>query len=411
MNSLPRLGYLSGAPRVTTRPDAEAGGARAHILGVLDAFQRLGWETERFIAGDQLPAFVSGKGSEGQVTSARYRAFIADISRIILGYLNAYRVGRQIREIHWVYERYAAFQALGRDFRRKGIPWILETSSVGYRSAFELRRSTALKSVLRRSEMKIYRDCDAVICPTPAVKEDIIRFAGVQPGKILALPNGVDTDYYDPRRFTPRRIFDGFTVGFVGRLYPWQGIDLLLEAIASITSRTPGGVHAVIIGDGMDRQRLAAECDRLGLARRVKFLGHLPMDEIPGCLMGCDVSYIGHRRTEFGHLPFSPIKLFESLSLSVPVVCTAEPEFIRFIRGGEDSFIFRPENVSSLGQALVTAKEMRGSLLAMGECGREAMIKGHTWKHRVEELIDWARNDRGFYTPPTADPKRGAAVG
>jgi len=34
-----RLGYLSGAPQVSTRPEASASGPRAHVLGVINGFR------------------------------------------------------------------------------------------------------------------------------------------------------------------------------------------------------------------------------------------------------------------------------------------------------------------------------------------------------------------------------------
>ena len=34
-----RLGYLSGAPRVSTSPEALASGPRAHVLGVISGFR------------------------------------------------------------------------------------------------------------------------------------------------------------------------------------------------------------------------------------------------------------------------------------------------------------------------------------------------------------------------------------
>lgn len=34
-----RLGYLSGAPWVSTRPEASASGPRAHVLGVISGFR------------------------------------------------------------------------------------------------------------------------------------------------------------------------------------------------------------------------------------------------------------------------------------------------------------------------------------------------------------------------------------
>lgn len=46
------LGYLSGAPRVSTNPEAECGGPRSHVLGVIRAFETLEWEVKPFIVGD-----------------------------------------------------------------------------------------------------------------------------------------------------------------------------------------------------------------------------------------------------------------------------------------------------------------------------------------------------------------------
>jgi hypothetical protein len=39
-----KLGYLSAAPRVSTNINAEASGPRSHVLGVIQAYESLGWE-------------------------------------------------------------------------------------------------------------------------------------------------------------------------------------------------------------------------------------------------------------------------------------------------------------------------------------------------------------------------------
>lgn len=49
-----KLLYLSGAPRVSTQLKADAGGARAHILGVINGFKSMNWEVAEFIVGNRI---------------------------------------------------------------------------------------------------------------------------------------------------------------------------------------------------------------------------------------------------------------------------------------------------------------------------------------------------------------------
>jgi glycosyltransferase involved in cell wall biosynthesis len=64
----------------------------------------------------------------------------------------------------------------------------------------------------------------------------------------------------------------GPRVGVIGRLSHEKGVDLFLDAFGRLTR---GGMHAhaVIAGDGPERERLAGQAAALGLAERVHFLG------------------------------------------------------------------------------------------------------------------------------------------
>ncbi|HET7459463.1 MAG TPA: glycosyltransferase family 4 protein [Gemmatimonadaceae bacterium] len=74
----------------------------------------------------------------------------------------------------------------------------------------------------------------------------------------------------------PRRGGAGATplLGVVGRLSHEKGVDLFLEAFATVLGRGHR-LSAVIAGDGPDRAALEAQRDRLGLAERVRFLGSI----------------------------------------------------------------------------------------------------------------------------------------
>ncbi len=125
------LGYLSGAPRVSTRPEAMLSGPRSHVLGVMRALENLGWNVKPFIVGDRVPLqWVAGKHTGRQLHPGWIRRLAADLLRLVMGIGNGWRARRELGEVDWVYERIGAFQALGWWFRRRGIPWILETNAI-----------------------------------------------------------------------------------------------------------------------------------------------------------------------------------------------------------------------------------------------------------------------------------------
>ena len=131
--SPPRLGYLSAAPTVSTRPDAYSAGPRAHILGVVNGFRAQGWRVDPFIVGDRVGQKIT-KGTL-QAGLERWPALrlAGDAARLLLAARNRRAAWAELGgRVDWVYERFATMQVLGRRFKKAGIPWILETQGLFY---------------------------------------------------------------------------------------------------------------------------------------------------------------------------------------------------------------------------------------------------------------------------------------
>jgi glycosyltransferase involved in cell wall biosynthesis len=206
------------------------------------------------------------------VSGGSFRTLVADLMRLALGPLNAWRAWRELGgRGGWVYERSAVLQAMGWIFKRDGGPWILETNAPLFYEAKVDRNSIVLSGLARWLELRAYRECDVLVCVSEALKEILVREAGLQPEKVVVVPNGVDTIFFDPNRYTPMRMFEGFTIGFVGHLSAWQGLDLLLEALKDLRAE---GIDAslVVVGDGPMRQAWEAQARRLGINYRERSL-------------------------------------------------------------------------------------------------------------------------------------------
>lgn len=382
-----RLGYLSGAPRVSTRLDGEASGPRSHVLGVIRAFEALGWQVKPFIVGDRVPRRWAAPGSERALASGVTRQMFADLVRVLMSRVNAHRAWRELHgEVDWVYERFAVLQSLGGVFKRVGVPWILETNGPFFYEAKTERRSIALASLARHREISAYQSCDVLVCVSEALKEIIIAEAKIPSHKVLVVPNGVDTTFFDPGKHRPRRFFRELVVGFVGSLIGWQGLDLLFQSMAEL--RTEGvELASVVVGDGPMRGNWEGRVRELGLSDRVRLVGRVRGDEVPSYIAGFDLGYSGQVPLKMGKMYHSPLKLYEYMAMAKPVLASAFEDARRVVRDGHSGFLFEPGNGQELKKALLRAYQAREALPEMGRRAQAVVQTEHSWVARVREMI------------------------
>jgi len=212
--------------------------------------------------------------------------------------------------------------------------------------------------------------------------------SGVAKEKVLVVPNGVNTSVFDPSRYSARRLFAGFTVGFVGRLNAWQALDLLLHAVKELRAEQGLDINVAIIGDGVMKNEWSSLASTLGLQDAVQFTGQVKFDDIPSYLSGFDVGYSGQIELKTAGMYLSPLKLYEYLAMAKPVVAAEFADARKLIRNRETGFLFESGNKEDLKRALTDAWLSRQKLPAMGRVARLEIIAQHSWKARVEQMIE-----------------------
>ncbi len=138
---------------------------------------------------------------------------------------------------------------------------------------------------------------------------------------------------------------------YAGRLLREKRVDLLLEAVALSARERPDlvGPWLSILGTGPEREPLEQLAARLGLAERVRFLGHLPTSaEVWRALGRANVAVQPSSREGFGLFPL------EAMAAGLPVVYCESPESAlpELVRPGLEGICTAPEP-RALGAALV----------------------------------------------------------
>jgi glycosyltransferase involved in cell wall biosynthesis len=390
-----KLLYLSGAPNVSTHDSAKAGGPRSHILGVIDGFKSNGWEVQEYIFGNSFQKNIENRDVHQSLSSNILIRIVADLFRIALGIYNSRKALRLHPSVDLMYERLAAFQMIGYLYKkRKGVTWVLETNSVISFEAKKDRKGLFFSSWCRYFENKAYHNCDYLICVTDELKDMILQHFNVDPKKILVIPNGVNTGRFDPAKYQHVQKNTDFTVGFVGILLAWCGVDTLINAVHLLKEKG-FRVNAVIVGDGLMMDEWQMLAHDLGVAKEVAFLGHKNWNEIPGFIKTLDVCYSGQVPTKSGKMYHSPLKIYEYLSMGKPVIGSDFQDAKNTIKDGINGFRFLPGDSVDLASKIQWVHDAISSHAINFDDIRNEVVLKHSWEARVKLILS---NIDGFST-------------
>jgi glycosyltransferase involved in cell wall biosynthesis len=227
----------------------------------------------------------------------------------------------------------------------------------------------------RRRVLAVLRGADCVLTVSRHLREKVVDF-GIAPEKVHIWHQGIEKDRFYPGDRRQARIKLGLSVDarallWVGRLVHVKGVDVLLQACASLRGRL--AVHLYLVGDGPLRAALQAQAAKLGLGGTVSFLGSRPGNELPDWYRAADLTVLPSRSEGL------PNVLRESLACGTPFVASRV--------GGISEIAQEPwdQLVPCEDQAALTAAIHRA--LQQPPSGVRPRFRSPSWEESAETLL------------------------
>jgi glycosyltransferase involved in cell wall biosynthesis len=296
------------------------------------------------------------------------------------------RIRRELRE--W---RADVFHAHDVYSNVLGVPWA-RIAGVGLVLASRRWTDALPRAGLRPVNTWASRCAHGVIANSAVVARRAVQ-EGIQPGRVVVLPNFVDEEAFEdpPEATRQRRRADyalpagGPLIGAVGRLSRVKGYDILLRAVAEVQDVPQ--LHLVLIGDGPERERLKRLAIDLAIGDRVSFTG--ARTERWNLHQLFDISVLSSRTEGF------PNTLVEAMAAARPIVATNVGGVADAIRDGETGIVVPRESVGELATALrrlLAAPERRAALGAAARAAARSAYHADSVMNRLEALYGRARN-------------------
>lgn len=385
IEELRRVAYVCTDPGI---PVFGTKGASVHVQAILRSLARRGVEVHLVCArtGGDVPTDLSGvvlhvlPRVKGDEPAAREIA-AQHSDRAVADALDHIVDDGDAGGLDLVYERYALWGRTATAWAKaRGVPSLLEVNA----PLIEEQRTHRVL-VDEPAAQDVARSALAAASGVTCVSDQVATWVrGVAPqARVVVVENGVDTRRVRPAVRDVVGAAEPFTIGFVGTLKPWHGVEQLVEAVA-LLRRTDADVRLLLVGDGPQATVLEQLAADLGVADVVERTGAVVPEQIPGLLHRMDLATAPYPASDDFY--FSPLKIYEYLAAGLPVVASRIGAVPTLLDHGRWGALVEPGDPQALADAIA---ELRADVDRRRQIREHApaQARRHDWDRVLERSL------------------------
>jgi len=223
----------------------------------------------------------------------------------------------------------------------------------------------------RLLEIRAIKNASAIIAISQKTKEDLVEHLRIDPDKIKVIHPGVSGLFRPVRELETiaavrhKYGIEGRYLFYLGGIDRRKNINRLIEAYAFLIREPDWSDYLLVFVGDMEGDkefpRLLSLIHSFGLEGRVRLLGYVPDEDLPGLYSGAELFVYPSIYEGFG------LPVVEAMACGVPVVCSEAPGILE--AAGSAALFFDPQSTASLIKAIRMvqgSEEIKRSLIAKG---------------------------------------------
>lgn len=181
--------------------------------------------------------------------------------------------------------------------------------------------------------------CQKIIAVSQTTKKDLLKI-GVAPHKITVIPNGIPV-----KNVATKLPSQQITLGYLARLIPQKGAQVLLEALTQIPKQDLATIKVLIGGAGYYRKSLETFVSQQHLESIVSFIGWQEKEEKFYKQIDCFINPSLYNEG-FG------LTILEAWQYKLPVIASATGAFVELIENNKNGLLFEKKNIKELARKI-----------------------------------------------------------
>jgi len=287
--------------------------------------------------------------------------------------------------------------------RRHGIPVVYEVRAFWEDAAVDhnrTREGSVRYRATRALETYVLKRVAHVTTICEGLRKDIVA-RGIPAGRVTVIPNAVDAGAFpaeveaDPQLRQRLRLDGKEVIGFIGSFYAYEGLDVLIDAIARLAASRPA-LRALLVGGGPQEHALRAQVAAYGLEDRVMFTGRVPHADVQRYYGLIDVLVYPRHRMRLTDL-VTPLKPLEAMASGKVLIASDVGGHRELVRDGQTGFLFPAGDAAALARAIARTLDERADWSRVRAEARRFVEVERSWKRSVAgyaPVYESARRER-----------------
>ncbi len=207
-------------------------------------------------------------------------------------------------------------------------------------------------------------------------KNSLKDFEKLKINNVVYLPNGVDLDQFQNKRYKKnnKTIFL-----FVGRIETEKGLKYLIHAVNELKN-TDKKFKVFLIGVGLDQDYFKKLVIKMNLTGYIKFIGKKNKNDTLDYFCRADVFILPSLHEGF------PLTLLEAWAAELPVIITMVGGIPTICINKENALIIPPEDPKKICETMISLIEDQKLRRKLGKNGRKLVESKYAWESISKQI-------------------------
>jgi glycosyltransferase involved in cell wall biosynthesis len=221
----------------------------------------------------------------------------------------------------------------------------------------------------------ILKNAHAVLALTEDMRKKLKCIYDTQ---IYVIPNGIDLESYKDITVNPDKKPIVRKILFVGRLNPVKGIQYLIQAMKIVHDRMPN-TRLILVGEGVERERLEVLSIQLGIQKYVQFIGKVPHERVQANMQQADIFVLPSLSEGF------PNVILEAMACGLPVIASRVGGIPDIITNDTNGYLVEVKDIMDMANKILFLLSDDALRKKISD-NNQHLVKKYAWDNVIFEL-------------------------
>jgi len=220
----------------------------------------------------------------------------------------------------------------------------------------------------------------AIITLSNPLKQELINSFSLDQDRIYIVPLAANPEKFRPVRSSGHKL----RVAYIGAISSLRGIDSVVESLNRLPKNKQEKISFELFGSADEMYINELIYNRKDGAYNIQWHGLIPHDDIPERVGCCDWA-VSPLPPHDGFNVSSPAKIYEYLSMGLPIVATSITPHERILEDGYDSILVDVSDVDAMSAAFAHLLDNETYRRKLSYNARQKGLE-NSWEKRMEKV-------------------------